>query len=56
MSVYFQMSLFGGSVWEWNDKRQQFYMHQFGKKQPDYDLRNEKVKQELKVSQIHVKD
>ncbi|XP_055913467.1 maltase A2-like [Eupeodes corollae] len=36
-------STFGGSMWEWNDKRQQFYLHQFLDSQPDFNFRNPKV-------------
>ncbi|XP_065224315.1 maltase 1-like [Planococcus citri] len=36
-----------GSGWEWNEKRKQFYFHQFLAEQPDFDLRNEIVKKEL---------
>ncbi|XKL69527.1 hypothetical protein PGB90_007296 [Kerria lacca] len=42
------ISLFGGSAWEWNSKRKQFYLHQFGRKQPDFNLRNTNVKNEIK--------
>ncbi|XP_055372531.1 maltase A1-like [Condylostylus longicornis] len=31
------------SAWEWNDERQQYYLHQFGVKQPDLNYRNPKV-------------
>lgn len=44
------MSLFGGSAWTWNQQRKQFYLHQFSKEQPDFDLRNPDVKQEILVS------
>ncbi|XP_055842743.1 maltase A2-like [Episyrphus balteatus] len=37
------ISIFGGSMWEWNEKRQQFYLHQFYKEQPDFNFRNPKV-------------
>ncbi|XP_065223832.1 maltase A2-like [Planococcus citri] len=36
-----------GSGWEWNEKRKQFYFHQFLAEQPDFDLRNEILKKEL---------
>ncbi|XP_065223167.1 maltase 2-like [Planococcus citri] len=37
------------SCWTWNQQRKQYYFHQFGIKQPDFDLRNENVKTELKA-------
>uniref|UniRef100_A0A182QCM6 alpha-glucosidase n=1 Tax=Anopheles farauti TaxID=69004 RepID=A0A182QCM6_9DIPT len=37
-----------GSAWEWNDVRQQFYLHQFHKKQPDLNYRNPGVVQAMK--------
>jgi alpha-glucosidase len=36
-------SLFGGSAWEWNPARQQFYYHKFYKQQPDLNWRNPAV-------------
>ncbi|XP_065223615.1 alpha-glucosidase-like [Planococcus citri] len=42
------MSLFGGSAWEWNEKRGQFYLHQFAIKQPDFNLRDAELKKEIK--------
>ncbi|KAK7590531.1 hypothetical protein V9T40_002144 [Parthenolecanium corni] len=42
------LSPFDGIAWKWNDRRNQFYLHQFGEKQPDFDLRNEKVRNEFK--------
>ncbi|XP_065223650.1 maltase A2-like [Planococcus citri] len=36
------------SAWTWNEKRKQFYLHQFHAKQPDFNLRNEQLKTELK--------
>ncbi|XP_055913375.1 maltase A2-like [Eupeodes corollae] len=41
------ISIFGGSMWEWNEKRQQFYLHQFLKEQPDFNFRNPKVHTEM---------
>jgi len=36
-------SLFGGSAWEWNGTRKQFYYHKFYKQQPDLNWRNPAV-------------
>ncbi|CAL7951109.1 unnamed protein product [Xylocopa violacea] len=36
-----------GSAWTWHNKRQQWYYHKFHKSQPDLNLRNENVLQEL---------
>lgn len=41
------MSVFGGSAWEWNDQRQQFYLHQFDKGQPDFNYTNIRVRNEI---------
>lgn len=49
LSFFSQESRFEGSSWEWNEKRQQFYYHQFGIRQPDLNFRNEDLKQEIKV-------
>ncbi|XP_029347067.1 maltase A2-like [Acyrthosiphon pisum] len=41
------LSDFNGPAWTWNQQRNQFYFHQFGKEQPDFDLRNPDVKLQL---------
>ncbi|XP_012251295.2 alpha-glucosidase-like [Athalia rosae] len=37
-----------GSAWQWDETRQQYYLHQFHVKQPDLNFRNEKVINETK--------
>jgi alpha-glucosidase len=41
-------SVFGGPAWEWNEDRQQFYLHQFDPKQPDLNYNNPDVVAEMK--------
>ena len=40
-------SCFGGSAWEWVPELQQYYFHQFSRKQPDLNWENKKVREEL---------
>ncbi|MGB1901973.1 MAG: alpha-glucosidase [Flavobacteriaceae bacterium] len=40
-------SVFNGSVWEWNDATQEYYLHLYTKKQPDLNWENPKVRQEI---------
>lgn len=40
-------SVFGGSVWEKIDGRDEYYFHSFGKKQPDLNWENPKLRNEL---------
>ncbi|GFG28461.1 hypothetical protein Cfor_11357 [Coptotermes formosanus] len=42
------ISVFSGPMWEWNEERQQYYLHQFGAKQPDFNYRNPAVREEMK--------
>ncbi|XP_076637596.1 CD98 heavy chain [Colletes latitarsis] len=37
------LSLYGGSAWEWNQQRGQYYLHQFNKSQPDLNYNNPAV-------------
>lgn len=40
-------SAFSGSVWEWDEKTQEYYMHLFAKGQPDFNWENPKVVEEV---------
>lgn len=40
-------SVFYGSAWTYNEERQQYYLHQFTKNQPDLNFRNPKVVKEM---------
>lgn len=39
--------IFGGSIWEWNEERKQYYMHTFAKQQPDLNWENPEVRKAL---------
>lgn len=41
------LSIFGGPAWEWSTERQQYYLHNFLVEQPDLNLHNEDVQNEL---------
>ena len=41
-------SLFEGEAWEFNKQRGQYYLHIFAKKQPDLNMDNPKVREEVK--------
>ena len=41
------LSIFGGSAWEWDGERMQYYLHNFLREQPDLNLHNPQVQQEL---------
>jgi alpha-glucosidase len=41
------LSVFGGSAWQWEPRRRQFYLHHFLASQPTLNLRNEAVVAEL---------
>ncbi|MCQ4970727.1 glycoside hydrolase family 13 protein [Lactococcus lactis] len=40
-------SNFGGSAWEWNEQRQQYYLHYYAKEQPDLNWENPNVREEI---------
>ncbi|XP_055911152.1 maltase A3 [Eupeodes corollae] len=42
------LQAFRGSAWEWNEQRQQYYLHQFAVKQPDLNYRNPEVVAQMK--------
>ncbi|MCR9067420.1 MAG: alpha-glucosidase family protein [Rhodobacteraceae bacterium] len=41
------LSIFGGSAWEWSGDRMQYYLHNFLREQPDLNLHNADVQEEL---------
>lgn len=46
------LSAFRYSAWEWNDQRQEYYLHQFAIQQPDLNYREPKLVQKMKVRKI----
>lgn len=43
---------FGGSVWEWDDKTQEYYLHYFAPEQPDLNWENEETRKAIYDSAI----
>jgi alpha-glucosidase len=41
------LSVFGGSSWQWDTRRKQYYLHNFLVSQPDLNFHNEAVQQQL---------
>lgn len=41
------LSVFGGSAWEYDENRKQYYLHSFAPSQPDLNWRNPDVKDEM---------
>ncbi len=41
------LSIFGGSAWEWSGDRMQYFMHNFLKEQPDLNMHNTDVQDEI---------
>ncbi len=41
------LSVFGGSAWQWDARREQYYLHNFLTSQPDLNLHNEDVQEAL---------
>ncbi|XP_017471229.1 PREDICTED: maltase A2 [Rhagoletis zephyria] len=42
------VSVFSGSMWTWNEQRQQYFLHQFLPKQPDLNFRNQMVREHMR--------
>ncbi|XP_034651351.1 maltase A1 isoform X7 [Drosophila subobscura] len=42
------LQYFRGTAWEWNEERQQYYLHQFAVQQPDLNYRNPDVVAQMK--------
>ena len=42
-------SFFASTVWTWDDKRNEYYLHLFDEKQPDLNWRNPRVMDEVKT-------
>ena len=41
------LSIFGGSAWQWDTRREQYYMHNFLQEQPDLNFHNPQVQEAL---------
>ena len=41
------LSIFGGSAWQWEPRRAQYYLHQFLKEQPDLNFNNEETQKAI---------
>ncbi|MRM90686.1 alpha-glucosidase [Faecalicatena contorta] len=41
------LSMFGGTAWEYDETTEEYYLHLFGKKQPDLNWENKKVRNEV---------
>ncbi len=41
------LSIFGGSAWQWDTRREQYYLHNFLTSQPDLNFHSAEVQQEL---------
>lgn len=41
------LSIFGGSAWEWDEHRQQYFFHNFLRSQPDLNFHNEQLRAQV---------
>jgi alpha-glucosidase len=41
------LSIFGGSAWQWDSRRRQYYLHNFLKSQPDLNFHNPDVRRQI---------
>jgi glycosidase len=49
-----QLSVYGGSAWEYDDVRKECYRHTFLKEEPDLNLMNDDVRTEMRVLYLFV--
>ena len=42
----------GVSAWSWSEEREQFYLHNFFDFVPDLNLRNDTVREKMKVGEM----
>ncbi|XP_012256819.2 alpha-glucosidase isoform X2 [Athalia rosae] len=47
------LSIYGGTAWEWHPERQEYYLHQFNKTQPDLNYENPDVVKEFSDILMH---
>ena len=49
-----ESSVEGVSAWSWSEEREQFYLHNFFDFVPDLNLRNDIVREKMKVGEMYV--
>ena len=52
LSLLKHSSVEGVSAWSWSEEREQFYLHNFFDFVPDLNLRNDTVREKMKVGEM----